>query len=243
MNPTITIMMNTSGLKPTYIEEAIQSILDQQYQDFILQITCIHPDGLHLTINDPRIIIYNIDKFIRFPSQITWSLKQIKTDYWCVVDSDDYILPEHLQNLVNNIFEVKNEKKLMCVRSNSLLMFNNLLFTRFLNGGWTRSLYETMNKKRILQALFTYKMCKNKRVENGFDTQIRKMMFWEIKDIPGTTYMYRYETGFHVSKHSNRPLEIPKTSLKALTPQYYNKLEKLCRAALLKGKGNVNCTF
>jgi len=241
--PNITVIMNTNGATPRLIEEAIYSVLNQTYQNFKLLIVCIHPDGLTLDKHHPNIEIMNIKPFSKFPEQIYFAINQVKTPYWCIVDSDDYIRPTHLENLMSGVLEYGSQDtfaigagSIIAQHQDNIVNVINKGWHRFAYGakhaiymdgnnisslvhnGWWRMAFSELDVKILQNLLIRHE------TEHGFDSVVLEKMPWiRLEQNYEPTYLYRYGVSYHVSMsqdkvHPNNPLPI-------LKPQLYDDYE------------------
>lgn len=96
--------------RPQRTRRAIQCVLDQTFQDWELLVigdACPQVEGVINSIQppDPRIIFYNMPTHEgSFGAQCrTYALSILKGEYFCFLDNDDIIKPEHLQTRVTSI--------------------------------------------------------------------------------------------------------------------------------------------
>lgn len=92
----ITVVLTTYGRSQELLEEALQSFLLQSYPDKKLLIVNIHPTPV--VFNHPEVEIHNIEPFEYYGQQSHYALSQIDTPLWCILDSDDILLPWHLKD-------------------------------------------------------------------------------------------------------------------------------------------------
>jgi len=241
----ITVIMNTNGATSHLIEEAIYSVLNQTYQNFKLLIVCIHPSGLRLDKSYPNIEIMNIKPFSRFPEQIYFAINQVKTPYWCIVDSDDYVRPMHLEKLIEGVDKYKHQKAFAIGGHQIIAQGKNSIQT--IKTGWHRFAYGAkhavyMDKDGINRLVFNgwwrtafsipdcnllNQLLDNHKKEYGFDAAIIDKLPWiRIEQDYEPTYLHRYDISYHVSRRRDRPPEHPTNPLSILKPQLYDDYEK-----------------
>ena len=204
--------MNTDGAYPHLIEEAIYSVINQTYKDFKLIVVCVHPDGLTLDKDYPNIKIVNLyEPFKLYPEQICFALSLINTDYWCNVDSDDYILPTHLEYLINGIAKYDDATAYGC--KNLIIKKDNKITLS--NSGWTRCLFESINPN------IPYDMLKNWNTHNRFDSRVLNRISWiRYEEDYAPTYIYRKGIATHISKldADNQERVLASEPLPVITP-------------------------
>lgn len=229
--PHVTVIMNTLGATPHLIEEAVQSFLDQTYENCQLKIYCSHGDGLYLDRDYPNIKVKNIVAPDIFWKQIYRAIKNVETDYWCVLDSDDYILPNHIEQMVNLLDYVPRKSKPIRVKGRALLYYREGEVTKYCEGGgWTKNLFQRLDEEQ-LRDLHT-KLYRHIRTPWGTDSKIIRSGIWDIwaNDSLMPTYLYRYHVSFHVSNQSKGAQRIctVDTPLPVITPQYHSDLKAAC---------------
>lgn len=99
-NVPITVLMPVYNAEE-YILEAVNSILDQTHQDFILMII---NDGctdrtmeIIESIKDPRIQVVNNEENIKLIATLNKGLSLVKTEFVARMDADDFSFPERLE--------------------------------------------------------------------------------------------------------------------------------------------------
>ena len=103
LSPRVTVLMPVFNGGP-FLREAIQSILDQNYQDFELLIfNDGSTDNSSVTINsfaDKRITGYHYEKNIGYVSRLNYGISIAKGEYIARMDADDVSLPSRLKTQV-----------------------------------------------------------------------------------------------------------------------------------------------
>lgn len=99
----VTVLMPTYNVAP-YVKEAIDSVLQQTYNDFELLIIddCSTDDTISVVrdINDPRIRIVQNDKNVGLAENLNRGLSRITTEYVARMDGDDIAEPFWLEREV-----------------------------------------------------------------------------------------------------------------------------------------------
>lgn len=203
--PAVTVIMNTNGLYPDLLEEAIESFLRQDYPDKRLLIVNTHPTPLQI-INMPDIIeVQNIQPFERFPQQIAYAIKQVKTPYWCVMDSDDIFFSGHISQLVDRMLRARREglpiPGYVCVPKAWEQWAGRKPKQR--HRGWWCCLYDRVDAERVDAALDSF--FKTTDADTGFDLHFIKQPWWTRRDYDDTeiTVLHRLGVGFHIGHHDD----------------------------------------
>lgn len=214
------MIMNTTGHHPHLISQAVGSFLAQTEQ-CKLMINCIHPDGLHLDKEYDNITINNIKPFNKYPEQIAWGISQVDTPYWCVLDSDDYILPWHVEQLLEGIKYCKQMPLVSChaVGCDKYWQLENGGVSKHSSGGWWRLAFTIRDNEwlkttaRQFQTTYAYDSFLFKR------TQCKVIM--DTKP----SYVYRLGESWHVSQRG----DIPKfKELPVIIPEVNDVILLLC---------------
>jgi glycosyltransferase involved in cell wall biosynthesis len=99
-NVPVTVLMPVYNAEQ-YILEAVNSILNQTHQDFILMII---NDGctdrtmeIIDSIDDPRIQVINNEENIKLIATLNKGLSLVKTEFVARMDADDFSMPERLE--------------------------------------------------------------------------------------------------------------------------------------------------
>src|SRR6478735_11555284 len=111
MNPLVTVIL-TSYNRPIYLEKAVQSIVEQSYQNWEL---LIYDDNSSVDVytpirqftSDPRISFYKMNTTYedriakcRYAHLINIGLKRANGKYVTYLTDDDYYLPTRLERMV-----------------------------------------------------------------------------------------------------------------------------------------------
>lgn len=213
--PKITIIMHTDGNYPRYIEAAIYSVLNQTFRDFQLLINTSRM-SFRLDKNYPNIKIVR-KEYDGFIDQMASSFEHIDSPFWCVVDSDDYILPNHLENFMR-FREFPEFSRYNCIGYKTILksMYGNI--RKKIRAGWVRFLYDRIEPDivRALADKYT-RPC-------GFDRAVDNMRIWRRGFMPpelGPTYLYRRREAHHISERVRLKMKLqrPTGDLRILTPK------------------------
>lgn len=104
--PLVTVLMTVYNGKE-YLEESVQSIIDQTFQrfEFLIVNDCSTDDSVKIieSFNDKRIIIYNNENNLAQTKSLNIGLKLAEGKYVARMDADDIALPMWLEKLVNYI--------------------------------------------------------------------------------------------------------------------------------------------
>lgn len=213
--------MNTTGHHPHLIAEAIGSALAQTNQNFKLVINCIHPDGLHLDKDYDNITINNIKPFAKYPEQIACGISQIETPYWCVLDSDDYILPHHTALLLDGIEHCQAMPiiKQHAVGGCAFHWLEDHVARRDTSGGWWRFAFTGFDPAWMKQ------MAENFATSHGFDSFLFKRTECKILLDVRPSYVYRRGESWHISNKGTMPTF---ETLPVITPKVNNAILLLC---------------
>lgn len=202
----VTVIMNTNGLYPHLMEEAIESFLRQNYKHKHLIIVCTHPSGLRLHKEYNNITILNVKPFKTFPEQIAYAIRQVKTKYWCVMDSDDIFFPDHITQMIEGLKKAKQEG------------IQNPFYVKVpvaweqrgdkvkeRGAGWWCCLYEKMDDASINLAL--KKHSEKYNTPNSFDLVIRGLKMWSQYVMKGAspTVLHRIGIAFHIGFSQKNP--------------------------------------
>jgi glycosyltransferase involved in cell wall biosynthesis len=102
----ISVIMSVYKPNQKYLNEAIQSILNQTYKDFEFIIV---NDGDNVTVNyggfDPRIKVIHNEKNIGLTKSLNKALKEAKGEYIARIDADDISYPERFYEQVKYLNE------------------------------------------------------------------------------------------------------------------------------------------
>ncbi len=197
--PDVTVIMNTNGLYPDLIEEAIQSFINQDYPNKYLKIVSTNKH-LKLDREYEDIEIIYVEPFERFPQQIQYALKQVKTPYWCIMDSDDVFSSDHISKLVKIMLrEKKNGLKSPCYVGidGAIEHWVNKGTPKLRNRGWWSCLYDRVPDEKIDEVFNEFLNKRNK--DTGSDLHFIKKDFWNKKLVQGKkTAYHRLGVAFHI---------------------------------------------
>ena len=151
-DPTITVIMETIGSRPDKIVRAIKSVMAQTYKNKKLLVMNYHPQRMQICGNVPVgiEIINGDDVFLRHVDQHKNNLKKVDTDCWTIVDDDDWIDPNHLQDMVDvwNGITDRTDAPLQVCGQNYKVHYENHTETLSFKG-WACSLFEKLTSKEI----------------------------------------------------------------------------------------------
>jgi glycosyltransferase involved in cell wall biosynthesis len=100
--PRITVVLPTYK-RPQLLKRAIQSVLNQSYQNFRV---CVYDDASNdetcrivseLSANDPRITYYCHTKNIGTFANTNFGLEKVDTPYFSILTDDDFLFPEFFE--------------------------------------------------------------------------------------------------------------------------------------------------
>ncbi len=196
--------MNTNGMFPNLIAESLYSLLNQSEQPEIL-IVCTHPNGLQLNRSYKNVKIININPLKSFPHQLIYAISNVDTDYWCVVDSDDYITPNHIKNFVSAIKTLPKIDNPHCIRAaKAVFSYRGIIIHKSINLWWTK-VFSRIDSK-TLNTLQREADLYHK--QHMFDGMITKK-FQKLSDLSKEySYVYRLGEGYHISKSYARNNEV-----------------------------------
>lgn len=203
-NLQVTVICLTYGDHKRLTEEAIQSVLLQNYPYVHFMLCNTHIDPVVINTKHQNITIFNIkDVFTTLRAKYLYMLKKITTPFWCVLDDDDIILPHFISVLVRSFKKqqvaISSEEKLLRIGYNHHYFMNSNKITKC-NATWTSYIYEKPNN--FLLNYLQNSLNTDKKV-NGFDQILFNWKNWNTLDsikekICG--YIYRWGTGsFHIS--------------------------------------------
>lgn len=204
--PPVTVIMNTNGLYPALIEEAIESFLRQDYPNKHLLIVNTHPTPLQIDTRAKNIEIQNIPPFGSFPEQIAFAIKQVKTDYWCVMDTDDIFYSYHLTQLVDGMLKARadglNPPCYVVNPQSYESKGDNPPYIRTQLGWWC-CLYTRLEPQQVDAVLAEFQRVNGK--DTGFDwhlVRFTKLIGWNQQKLPGVniSVLHRLKVGFHIRR-------------------------------------------
>lgn len=226
--PKITILTNTDGSNPKLLEESLYSSLNQTYDNYEILLCSTFNKGITFTKSYNKIRLIETSKFENFPKQLEFAINQIRTPYFCVVDSDDIININHLSTLVEglNIAKKRNAQSPLAVNyATTWMLKENKKLPYFRS--WVSHLFETPDDN-MTRAIYE-QWCNSKWAkagqQNGYDYTFRKSKYWNIYTGPKSvkpTYLYRVGVSNHVSKHKYRKISQLSTTSIALKPRFYS---------------------
>lgn len=126
MIPKISVIMPVYNTKEEYFREAIESILNQTFQDFELIIVddCSQPyiaDIIH-SYSDERIRYFRFDENSGAAKARNFALKQVNSPYIAFQDSDDVAYQERLEKQYNYL---ENHPEIGCLGAKVKITGNN----------------------------------------------------------------------------------------------------------------------
>ncbi len=204
--PAVTAIMNTNGLYPHLDAEAIESFLRQDYENKQLIIVATNPT-YKLDKSYENITVINHEPFNRFPQQIAYALKQVKTPLWCIMDSDDVFSSDHISRLVKLYHRAKSDG----LESPGYVV-NDTAWEQVKNNwpkrrerGWWCCLYEKVDSTFIDEVFNDFLASKQK--DTGSDLHFIKNQEWNwIKyHNEKATVLHRLGVGFHIRNEHSKP--------------------------------------
>jgi len=154
--------------------------------------------------------------------QFIASVSSVETPYFCVVDSDDYVLPKHLETLKAGMDRAKHEclgvGRKLAVGTPFIIKSVYFLPRMLIRGGWVRFLYERI-EPQLVPNLFA-----GHNRKCGLDRCVDENHCWYRIYLSGKTkptYIYRRKVAYHISYRVQRGLSMhqPKGKFKELRPQ------------------------
>ena len=104
-----------------YLEEAIQSVLNQKDRDFAFFISdnCSTDQSLEIInkYNNPSIVVFKTNKDLTYHEHLLFLLDKVKTDYVIFLAGDDLILPELIfeyNNYLQNHIKINETYGFIC---------------------------------------------------------------------------------------------------------------------------------
>ncbi|SJN25357.1 Beta-1,3-glucosyltransferase [Sphingobacterium sp. JB170] len=198
-----------------YIEEAIQSLVQQTYTDFeLLIVDDGSTDNTHeliLSFNDTRIRVIQNDKNEGLIYSRNIALAEAKGRYLAIIDSDDIALPDRLELQVNEFkrrdslallgtpaYHIdqhsKRTKKILEVPSGADIVACKLLFyNTFVHSS-------VMMKTSIFRSIGGYR---NYRFAQDYDLMIRISHGYEVDNLQTPLVEYRTHDSNISSMHSS----------------------------------------
>ena len=152
-NPSITVIMETLGSRPDKIVRAIKSVMAQTYKNRKLLIMNYHPQRMVICGNVPKEIelVNGDDVYLRHFHQHINNIKKVDTDCWTIVDDDDYVDPNHLQDMVDawNNTKDRTDAPLQVCGQNTMCHYDNGVTKKTSFKGWGVSLFERLTEKEL----------------------------------------------------------------------------------------------
>ncbi|WP_416860977.1 glycosyltransferase family 2 protein [Helicobacter ganmani] len=153
MNPKVSIVIPSLN-SMCYIEECLQSVLNQTLQD--IEILCVDANSTDGTLKylkeleskDKRLKVIVSDKK-SYGYQMNLGIKAAKGEYLGIVESDDYIKP----NMYAELYRIAKERNVEVVKGDMLEFIDKngeriFTYTRLIN--WTKCLYHrNLNAKDV----------------------------------------------------------------------------------------------
>ena len=198
--PSITVIMETVGGHQDRITKAIESFQAQTYKDAILLVVNTHQERLVINNKPDNILIHNVeDVFTRPVYQHIYCMKLVVTDCWTILDDDDWITPNHLEQLVAmwNAQEERTESPLqVCIPH---------INAEYAEGikeldvkGWMCSLFERLAPSEVD---YVFKLFPKERI-CGSDTWIASNSYFDKRYSKGErTYNWDRTGSAHISQH------------------------------------------
>jgi len=211
--PTITVVMNTNGLYPELIEEAIESFIIQDYPNKKLQIISTS-NKIVLDKDYEDIQLKYIKPFERFPEQLAFAIKQVESDYWTVMDSDDIYFSRHLTQLMEGMIEAQRtglQAPCYVINPHAYQQYKGNT-PKIRHRGWWSCLYTRVDPGLVEKALVTF-LLKSKK-DTGFDLHFIKKTWWNKRELTAAkiTALQRLGVAFHI-RRSHDDLEWYKKGL------------------------------
>lgn len=113
MPPKVSVTMPVYNAEP-FLREAIESILNQTFQDFeLIMVDDCSTDKSWQIMNeyaakDPRIVVFQNEQNLRSARTRNRALSAVRGEYIAVLDSDDVALPQRLERQVKFLDENPN---------------------------------------------------------------------------------------------------------------------------------------
>jgi len=145
LSPNVSVLMSVhNGEK--FISEAINSVLNQSYQEFEFIIINNNSEDETSSIiskfNDPRINLYNLSEKLNLSEALNYGLKNCDSELIARIDSDDIMMPTRLER------QVKFFKKY-----SKISLLGSAIERIFENGEHRDFVYYPQNHDEILKAV------------------------------------------------------------------------------------------
>lgn len=180
-------------------EEAVESFRRQTYPHKLLVIVNTHPDPIWFEDEHLDIEVHNLqtDSFASLNEKYNYAFRQIKTNWWCPWETDDIWLPWHLENLVENVPNLKESPFPGKVGVRKSYFAGDNVINRVGWNLWTACIFETFDKEGHL-----YPSCDETSTDNP-DKQITMRKQWnrywlDLKKFP-LSFIFRWDQGPHAS--------------------------------------------
>lgn len=207
-NPQVSIIISAYNAEAT-IEDSINSILNQSFQNFELLIaddaSTDNTKALIDQFEDPRIRRYHNSTNMHVCWTWNKMLENVKTPYVTFQDADDISYPQRLEKLIEAASEnpeyaiiganhLRPLEKWRTYRTSNFLLSNDDIIAKVKNEGTLdscgpRSLFKTS----IIQEKGGFRMLFPKSGWEDFDLILRIVPEHKIMNIPDVLYEYRYE--------------------------------------------------
>lgn len=234
--PAVTAIMNTNGLYPDLDAEAIQSFIKQDYGNKQLIIVSTN-QTYKLDQDYKNITVINIEPFERFPQQIAFAIKQVKTPLWCVMDSDDVFACNHISSLVKLYRDAVTHKDLESpgyIINDTAWEQHKANWPKLRHRGWWCCLFDKVDDKFVDDNFNKFLAKSNKDTGSDLHFIKDKAWHWEKYHKEEPTVLHRLGIGFHIRKEGwkkgyyQRSLEAVKNNtMKPIKPNWrkdYNKM-------------------
>jgi hypothetical protein len=210
LNPTVTMIMHTSGMHQGSIGRAVGSFCRQTYEKARLLIVNTHPEALRVEGLPPKaaVALLNMaDRFRRPVEQDVFGLGLVATDCWAILDDDDWIEPDHLAGLVTqwNACTDRTAAPLqVCGQNVTAHYADGPRRLRF--EGWCSSLFERLSAAEID---WCYKRFPQGRI-TGSDSWIASNSYYDRRLFEGAaSYHWERRGTEHVSHYEARNEDDP----------------------------------
>ncbi len=109
VQPLVSIIIPVYNQKIQYLREALDSALAQTYAHLEVVVSDNHSTNdvpaYLATINDPRLQVRKPDRFLPMAQNFQFAGDQATGDYLIFLCSDDYLCPDFVQSMVENVAE------------------------------------------------------------------------------------------------------------------------------------------
>jgi hypothetical protein len=226
LNPSVTVIMHTSGMHQESIGRAVGSFCRQGYGHARLLVVNTHPQALRLEglPTGAAVSVLNMqDRFRRPVEQYVFGLGLVESDCWTILDDDDWIEAGHLAGLVGqwNACTDRTAAPLQVCGQNVTGHYEDgPRVLRF--KGWCCSLFERLTAEELD---WCFRRFPQGRI-SGADSWIAGNSYYDRRLFEGAASYHWDRTGSaHVSAHEARNEDKPEDAYWYAANYWRMKLE------------------